>query len=122
MSVRILIGDALTELRKLPDESVHCCVTSPPYYGLCAITAWANVGIGLEPSPDEYVAALVSVFREVRRVLRKDATLWLNIGDSYAIAAKRDTIRHVHRTQNRRRKPRSIRQTQPIRRVASRKT
>ena len=82
MTVRILTGDALEQLRLLPDESVHCCVTSPPYYGL---RDYGVVGqIGLEPSPDEYVAALVAVFREVRRVLRKDGTLWLNIGDSYA--------------------------------------
>jgi DNA modification methylase len=82
MSVRLITGDALDQLRLLPSESVHCCVTSPPYYGLrdygCAEQ------IGLEPSPDEYIAALVAVFREVRRVLRKDGTLWLNIGDSYA--------------------------------------
>src|SRR5690349_3241862 len=82
MTVSIIQGDALTELRKLPAESVHCCVTSPPYFGL---RDYGVVGqIGLEPSPDDYVAALVAVFREVRRVLRKDGTLWLNIGDSYA--------------------------------------
>ena len=82
MSVRIIIGDALEQLRLLPAESVHCCVTSPPYYGL---RDYGMAGqIGLEPSPDEYIAALVAVFREVRRVLRSDGTLWLNIGDSYA--------------------------------------
>jgi site-specific DNA-methyltransferase (cytosine-N4-specific) len=127
MSVRVIIGDALEQLRLLPDESVNCCVTSPPYYGLrdygtaqwdggddgCrhlmpATGASQNKGnngkfgapyrdecghcgarridrqIGLEASPDEYIATLVEVFREVRRVLRADGTLWLNIGDSYA--------------------------------------
>jgi DNA modification methylase len=82
VSVRIITGDALDQLRLLPDESVHCCVTSPPYFGL---RDYGIVGqIGLEPSPDEYVAAIVAVFREVRRVLRSDGTLWLNLGDSYA--------------------------------------
>jgi DNA modification methylase len=134
VSVRIIIGDALAQLRVMPAESVHCCVTSPPYYGLrdYGTAQWEGgdedcdhkqgrpgagradgivderaqrnrdgIGamggdcrqcgavridqqIGIEPSPDEYIAALVAVFREVRRVLRKDGTLWLNIGDSYA--------------------------------------
>jgi DNA modification methylase len=82
MSVRIICGDALDQLRLLPDESVHMCCTSPPYYGLRDYGVDGQ--IGLEPSPDEYVAALVAVFREVKRVLRNDGTLWLNIGDSYA--------------------------------------
>jgi DNA modification methylase len=82
MSVRIIVGDVREKLRELPDESVHCCVTSPPYFGL---RDYGDVGqIGLEPTPDAYVAELVAVFREVRRVLRKDGTLWLNLGDSYA--------------------------------------
>jgi DNA modification methylase len=77
----IICGDALEELRKLPDESVNCCVTSPPYWGL---RDYGTVGqLGLERTPEEYVARLVEVFREVRRVLRKDGTLWLNLGDSY---------------------------------------
>ena len=82
MSVRIIIGDALEQLRLLPADSVNCCVTSPPYYGLRDYGVTGQ--IGLEPTPDEYIAALVAVFREVRRVLRKDGTLWVNIGDSYA--------------------------------------
>jgi DNA modification methylase len=93
MSVRIIVGDALEQLRLLPDEGVHCCVTSPPYYGLRDYGVAGQ--IGLEPSPDEYIAALVAVFREVRRVLRKDGTLWLNIGDSYAASwprSRRSTI------------------------------
>ena len=78
----IICGDALTELRKLPDESIHCCVTSPPYWGL---RDYGGPGqLGLERTPEEYVAKMVEVFREVRRVLRKDSTCWLNLGDSYA--------------------------------------
>lgn len=69
-------------MRGLPDQSVHTCVTSPPYFGL---RDYGHDGqIGLEPTPDEFVAKLVEVFREVRRVLRDDGTLWLNLGDSYA--------------------------------------
>jgi len=123
----IIYGDALTELRKLPDESVHCCVTSPPYWGLrdYGTAKWeggdtgcdhapraqvegsktdTNAGalrdkpfnvcpkcgacridsqLGLEKTPEEYVAKMVEVFREVKRVLRKDGALWLNLGDSY---------------------------------------
>jgi DNA modification methylase len=82
MTVRILIGDCRDKLRELPDASVHCCVTSPPYFGL---RDYGHEGqMGLEPTPDEYVAGMVEVFREVRRALRDDGTLWLNIGDSYA--------------------------------------
>lgn len=82
MSVSILIGDCRERLRELPDASVHCCVTSPPYFGL---RDYGHAGqMGLEPTPDEFVAGMVEVFREVWRVLRDDGTLWLNIGDSYA--------------------------------------
>jgi DNA modification methylase len=81
-SWRILQGDALERLRELPDASMHCCITSPPYFGLRDYGAAGQ--IGLEETPDEYVAALVAVFREVRRALRDDGTLWLNLGDSYA--------------------------------------
>jgi DNA modification methylase len=77
----IICGDALTELRKLPDESVNCCVSSPPYWGLRNYNVEGQ--LGLERTPEEYVAKLVEVFREVRRVLRKDGTCWLNLGDSY---------------------------------------
>jgi len=82
MMLRILNGDALEMLRTLPDESVNCCVTSPPYYGLRDYGAAGQ--IGLESTPEQYVERLVAVFREVRRVLRNDGTLWVNIGDSYA--------------------------------------
>ena len=84
---RIIVGDALGELSKLPAESVHCCVTSPPYYGLRDYGVAGQ--LGLEATPDEYVAAMVGVFREVRRVLRRDGTLWLNIGDSYASGGRK---------------------------------
>jgi DNA modification methylase len=69
-------------LRALPEKSVNCCVTSPPYWGLRDYGC--DDQIGLEKSPTEYVAELVAVFGEVRRVLRDDGTLWLNLGDSYA--------------------------------------
>lgn len=80
--VTILQGDCLDVLRGLPDESVHCCVTSPPYYGLRDYGVDGQ--LGLEKTPDEYVAKMVDVFREVRRVLRNDGTCWVNLGDSYA--------------------------------------
>lgn len=82
MSGRIIVGDALSVLRTLPSESVHCVVTSPPYYGL---RDYGHDGqIGLEATPDAYLTELVVVFREVRRVLRSEGTLWINLGDSYA--------------------------------------
>lgn len=83
---RILFGDAVEKLKTLADESVNMCVTSPPYYGL---RDYGEKGqIGIEQTPDEYIAKLVNVFDEVKRVLRKDGTLWLNIGDSYAGSGK----------------------------------
>jgi DNA modification methylase len=132
VTVQILTGDCREVLKTMPDESVHCVVTSPPYFGLrdYGTAKWeggdagcdhspekrggrfaapvsdkqrSNTGsgsasvrdcpcgatridsqLGLEPTPDEFVAAMVAVFREVRRVLRGDGTLWLNLGDSYA--------------------------------------
>ncbi len=78
---KILLGDCLESLKTLPDQSVHCCVTSPPYFGL---RNYNHVGqIGLEQTPEEFVAKLVDVFREVRRVLRDDGSCWVNLGDSY---------------------------------------
>ena len=81
MDYRIIEGDCIEGMRRLEGQSVHCVVTSPPYFGL---RDYGHDGqIGLEQTPDEYVAKLVDVFREVRRVLRDDGTLWLNLGDSY---------------------------------------
>ena len=82
-SINILIGEARTRLKQLPDNSVHCCVTSPPYWGLRAYGNDEGM-LGLESTPDEYIGNLVEVFSEVKRVLRNDGTLWLNLGDTYA--------------------------------------
>lgn len=82
MTVRILTGDCRQLLETLPDQSVHCCVTSPPYYGLRDYGMDGQ--IGLEMTYASYVSQIVAVFEEVRRVLRDDGTLWLNLGDSYA--------------------------------------
>lgn len=104
-TVKILIGDALEKLKELPDKSVHCVVTSPPYFhqrdyskcqcggagpncpickGTGIIDGMKDHQVGLEKSPEEYVQKLVEVFRDVKRVLRDDGTLWIVIGDSYA--------------------------------------
>jgi DNA modification methylase len=75
-------GDCIETMRAWPDACVQTCVTSPPYYGL---RDYGHDGqIGLEETPEAYVAKMVDVFREVRRVLADDGTLWLNLGDSYA--------------------------------------
>lgn len=79
---RILVGDCIEMMRTLPEESVHTCVTSPPYFGLRDYGVDGQ--IGLEETPAEFIARLVEVFREVRRVLRADGTAWVNMGDSYA--------------------------------------
>lgn len=81
---KLYCGDALEILNTLPDASVQCCVTSPPYWGLRDYGVPGQ--LGLEQTPDKYVAKLVRIFAEVRRVLRADGTLWLNLGDSYASA------------------------------------
>jgi DNA modification methylase len=77
----IYTGDALAVLRTWPDKSVHCCVTSPPYYGLRDYGVSGQ--IGREETPEAYIAGLAAVFREIRRVLTNNGTLWVNIGDSY---------------------------------------
>ena len=83
---RFYAGDVREVLRELPANSVHCVVTSPPYWGL---RDYGTPGqLGLEATPEEFVATMVDVFREVRRVLRDDGTLWLNIGDSYGGSGK----------------------------------
>jgi DNA modification methylase len=78
----LLLGDCLDTLSRLPAQSVHTCVTSPPYFGLRDYQVDGQ--LGLEETPDLYIAKMVEVFRGVYRVLRDDGTLWLNIGDSYA--------------------------------------
>lgn len=81
-TIQILVGDCRKTLKTLPDQSVHCIVTSPPYWGL------RDYGhpdqIGQEETPEEFVANLLTVFRQLWRVLRDDGTCWLNLGDSYA--------------------------------------
>ena len=81
MSVRVLEGDCRAILATLPPQSVQCCVTSPPYYGLRDYGVAGQMG--LEPNLGDYIAGMVDVFREVRRVLADDGVLWLNVGDSY---------------------------------------
>lgn len=82
-STRILVGPAIERLRDLPDESVHCCITSPPYWGMRTYEQQPGM-IGLEPTFAEHLANLMEVFREVRRVLRSDGTLWVVYGDGYS--------------------------------------
>jgi DNA modification methylase len=84
----IFHGDARTVLASIPDRTVQTCVTSPPYFGLRAYLPDGHPDKGLDPTPDAYVADMVALFREVRRVLRDDGTLWLNLGDSYAGSGK----------------------------------
>lgn len=82
MSVRILTGDCRDVLRTLPDESVHCVVTSPPYWRQRDYKMAGQ--LGLEPTPEDYIADLTAIFSDVRRVLRSDGTCWINIGDKWA--------------------------------------
>lgn len=83
---KIILGDCREVLKTLPDNSIDCCVTSPPYFGL------RDYGhedqIGLETTPESFVECMVAVFTEVKRVLKKEGTLWLNLGDSYASNTK----------------------------------
>lgn len=86
MTISILHGDCLEVLRGMPEQSGHCCITSPPYWGLRDYGASGQ--IGREATPEAYTRALTAVFGEVRRVLRDDGTLWLNLGDSYMGSGK----------------------------------
>jgi DNA modification methylase len=89
MEAKILVGDVRTRMSEIPDGSVQCVVTSPPYWGL---RDYGQDGqIGLEQTPQEYVAEMVAVFREVWRVLADDGVLWLNLGDSYKPAGNGST-------------------------------
>jgi len=85
---KIYNGDALSILKNFPDKSINCCITSPPYYGLRSYLPEdhpdKHLEIGMDETPEQYIKRLVDVFREVRRVLTDDGTLWLNIADSYA--------------------------------------
>jgi DNA modification methylase len=92
---KILRGDSLKILKTMPDGIVNTCITSPPYFGLRDYGVDGQ--IGLEETPEQYVRKLVLIFREVKRVLRDDGTLWLNLGDSYAGSGKgRNTDGTVH--------------------------
>ncbi len=86
---KIIIGDVRTALQLLPEQSVQTCITSPPYWGLRDYGEGDQ--IGLEETPQQYVDQMVEVFRQVRRVLKDDGTLWLNIGDSYASTKEGNT-------------------------------
>jgi DNA modification methylase len=92
MSIKLLHGDCREVLKTLPGASVHCCVTSPPYYGLRSYLDADHPDkhreIGSESSPEAYLATMVAVFREVRRVLRPDGVCWVNVGDSFASGSK----------------------------------
>lgn len=82
MEIQILQGDAIKQLQKLDDKSINTCITSPPYWGLRNYND-EEKQLGMEDTPKEFVDNLVKVFREVKRVLRDDGTVWLNLGDSY---------------------------------------
>lgn len=106
MHTRVIVGDVRTRLARLASESVHCIVTSPPYFGLRSYLPDGHPNkhqeVGTEATPDAYIAELVTVFREARRALRKDGTFWLNLGDSYAanrsyqVRETKGTAGHVH--------------------------
>lgn len=81
--LQIIVGDCRETLKELESESIQCCCTSPPYFGLRSYSG-GEAELGQEPTPEAFVQNLVQVFREVRRVLKSDGTLWLNLGDTYA--------------------------------------
>ena len=90
---KIIVGNCLDVLKTLEEQSVHTCITSPPYWGLRDYGK--DDQLGLESTPEEYVENMVQVFREVRRVLRDDGTLWLNLGDSYAHSLRQSGKEHA---------------------------
>lgn len=94
----VIVGNALDELKHIEAESIDCCITSPPYYNL------RDYGIdgqlGLEKTPEEYISKLTEIFREVRRILKSNGTLWLNIGDSYAGSGKGKKDTHTTNKEN----------------------
>ena len=83
MSVRILVGDALERMREIPDQSVHCVVTSPPYWAMRTYKG-GNGMIGLEPTFADHIDVMLAIFKEIWRVMRDDGVCWMNYGDSYA--------------------------------------
>ena len=89
MGIKILHGSCLDRLKDLEDQSINTCVTSPPYWGLRDYGEGEQ--LGLEETPEAFVENLVNVFREVKRVLRDDGTLWLNLGDSYSSGGRTTT-------------------------------
>tara|TARA_R100001244_G_scaffold117879_1_gene87682 strand:+ start:20 stop:946 length:927 start_codon:yes stop_codon:yes gene_type:complete len=95
VSIKVLQGDCREVLKTMPDKTYHTCVTSPPYWGLRDYGE--DNQLGLEETPQEYVANLVEVFREVRRVLRDDGTVWLNLGDSYSSGGRKTTTNQTVR-------------------------
>ena len=90
VAVTILQGDVVEKLREIPDQSVHCVVTSPPYWGLRDYQTEGQ--IGLEKTPDEYVSKMVGVFKQLWRVLRDDGTVWLNMGDCYGSGSRKTQV------------------------------
>ena len=94
--IRILQGDCIESLKKLEDESINTCITSPPYWGLRDYNG-EEKQLGLEETPEEFVENLVNVFREVKRVLRDDGTVWLNLGDSYSSGGRTTTTNQTLR-------------------------
>ena len=99
MNYEIKVGDSLEVLRTMDDESVHCCVTSPPYW---ALRNYDHDGqLGQEATPEEYVDKLVEIMSEVKRVLRSDGTLWLNLGDSYVGSGSKGKYKDPKNTKGR---------------------
>ena len=96
MKIKILQGDCIQSLKKLEDESINTCITSPPYWGLRDYNG-EEKQLGLEETPEEFVENLVNVFREVKRVLRDDGTVWLNLGDSYSSGGRTTTTNQTLR-------------------------
>ena len=96
MGIKILHGSCLDRLKDLEDQSINTCITSPPYWGLRDYNGESEQ-LGLEETPEEFVENLVNVFREVKRVLRDDGTVWLNLGDSYSSGGRTTTTNQTLR-------------------------
>ena len=94
----ILQGDVIERLKDIEDNTIQCVVTSPPYWGLRDYGE--DNQLGLEETPEEYVENMVKVFREVRRALKDDGTLWLNLGDSYSSGGRSTTTNQTLRGNN----------------------